>query len=431
MWKKPWGLREGSAIVIGLILVGLMLQLSIGPVMWEVFLWPANIITLIAFTLILIVVYALRKRAYAFRFITSGAAAIPAIAAVVVLTLIMGITRQVPEGKAPTDVLGLSNCLRQWSFVLAYEWLTIIVGEVAILQLHHFSLRRLPSLLSHLGLYIVLTCATLGSADMQRLKMFCEQGNPEWRALDKENNVHELDIAIQLDSFTIDEYPPKLVIINSQGIPLPNAKKPDELAIENGTAKGTLCGYSIKVKKYLELAAPQVMAGMLGKMPEGMMGRMRMDSLGQRLNQHGYVPYTQSGAACAMLIEVSKGSFKKSGWVSCGSYLFPYQALPLDGGLQVVVPQRDPERYVSRVEILTQDGKHVETDITVNHPFSINEWKVYQLSYNEQMGRWSNLSIFELVTDPWLPAVYVGILLLAIGALGMFLTTDRRKEAKA
>ena len=31
MWKKPWTMKEGTAIVIGLTLVGLLLQLTIGP----------------------------------------------------------------------------------------------------------------------------------------------------------------------------------------------------------------------------------------------------------------------------------------------------------------------------------------------------------------------------------------------------------------
>ena len=49
-------------------------------------------------------------------------------------------------------------------------------------------------------------------------------------------------------------------------------------------------------------------------------------------------------------------------------------------------------------------------------------------SYNEQMGKWSNVSVFELVRDPWLHAVYVGIYLLIIGAVGMFLTAGKKKE---
>ena len=55
----------------------------------------------------------------------------------------------------------------------------------------------------------VLTCGTLGSADMLRVKMFCEKGQVEWRGLDTFSAVHHLPVAIQLEKFTIDEYPPK------------------------------------------------------------------------------------------------------------------------------------------------------------------------------------------------------------------------------
>lgn len=44
------------------------------------------------------------------------------------------------------------------------------------------------------------------------------------------------------------------------------------------------------------------------------------------------------------------------------------------------------------------------------------------------MGKWSNVSVFELVRDPWLNVVYVGIYLLIIGAIGMFLTASKKKE---
>ena len=89
---------------------------------------------------------------------------------------------------------------------------------------------------------------------------------------------------------------------------------------------------------------------------------------------------------------------------------------------------REPKRYASNVNIYTQDGKNILTEIEVNKPYAVNGWKIYQLSYNEQMGKWSNVSVFELVSDPWLNVVYVGIYLLLIGAVGMFFTAGERKE---
>ena len=41
MWNKPWTMKEGFLIGGGLIFAGLMLQLSVGPVLWDAFAWPA------------------------------------------------------------------------------------------------------------------------------------------------------------------------------------------------------------------------------------------------------------------------------------------------------------------------------------------------------------------------------------------------------
>lgn len=101
MWNKPYTLKEGTAIVLGLLFTGGLLQVAIGPLEWRIFAWPANIIALILLIIALVAVYVLRNRFYICRFMTTMQAAIPSIAASVALTLIMGITKQVAEGKDP------------------------------------------------------------------------------------------------------------------------------------------------------------------------------------------------------------------------------------------------------------------------------------------------------------------------------------------
>lgn len=427
MWNKPYSLKEGTAITIGLMLIGLILQFTIGPLEWGLFMWPANIIALTIFVALLLVVWLLRKHFYFFRFMASMQAAVPAIAGAALLTIIMGVTRQLPEGRLAADPIGLTKMLNFWPFILVYVWMTAITGEATILQLSRFSWRRLPSFVSHLGLFIVLTCGTLGNADMQRLKMFCEQGKVEWRGLDAWKNVHKLPVAIQLEKFTIDEYPPKLVVINRRGLPQP-AKKPENLVLDKGLRTGHLTGWNIEVVKRIDDAMPAALVRMVGKMPTGMMANIRMDSLGVARNNEGYVQSEAPGSACAIFVKATRGAEVKQGWISCGSYMFPYQGLKLDDEHTIVMPNREPRRYASLVDIYTMDGQNIQTEIEVNKPFSISGWKIYQLSYNEQMGKWSNVSVFELVTDPWLPIVYVGIFMLLIGAVGMFLTAGRKKR---
>lgn len=430
MWKKPYTLKEGTAIVLGLIITGIILQLSLGTVEWGYFAWPANIITLLLLIAMLLTIFYLRKSFYFCRFITTMQAAIPAIAAAVIITIAMGLTKQVPEGKPAADPIGFTKMLSAWPFILVYLWMTIIVGEVAILQIAHFSWRKLPTLMSHLGLFIVITCGTLGSADMQRVKMFCEIGKPEWRALDAWNNVRHLPIAIELQKFTIDQYPPKLMVINNDGKPLP-LNRPDNVIANKAGHIGNLGNWKIEVVRLLDSAMPEALEKMVGKMPQGMMAQIRLDSLGMTKSKNGFIPSDAPGSECALLIKATREGQARKGWVSCGSYAFPYAALPLDKETMLVMSNREPRKFASTVNIYTQDGKNIQTDIEVNKPYEINGWKIYQLSYNEQMGRWSTLSVFELVTDPWLPTVYAGIFLLLIGAVGMFLTAGKKtKETK-
>ena len=196
MWNKPWKYREGIAISVGLLITGALLQVSIGPVEWLVFMWPANIIALAILIVALGLFYALRSKVYLFKFMTQVEAAVPALAAASVLTIIMGLSRQVPEGRPAVDPIGLTRMLSFWPFVFIYLWNIVIVAEVGIQQLMHFQKRFIPSLISHLGLFVFVTCGTLGSADMQRLKMYCEEGKPEWRGIDDYQEVHELPLAI-------------------------------------------------------------------------------------------------------------------------------------------------------------------------------------------------------------------------------------------
>jgi len=63
MWKKPYSFKEGTAITLGLMLTGVMLQLSMGPLNWDIFMWPANIIALAVFVLALVGLHLLRTDA--------------------------------------------------------------------------------------------------------------------------------------------------------------------------------------------------------------------------------------------------------------------------------------------------------------------------------------------------------------------------------
>ena len=311
MWTKPWTYKEGFLIGGGLILAGLALELSVGPVVWNAFAWPVNGIVLAGFLAMLTVMVYLRKKVYAFQWMTTHSAAIPAIVYAVVLTIIMGLTRQKVNGT------WLNNMLSFWPFVLIYVYITVILGLTIHRRLRKMfkgqgamvngqwsmvngqwsMVNDIAFLLNHLGLFIALTTATLGSADIQRVKMICGVGEPEWRALTQEQIVKEMPIAIELKKFIMDTY---------------------------------------------------------------------------------------------------------------------------DDG--------KPKRFASEIQILTKTGKNIETTVDVNKPYEVDGWKIYQYGYDTQMGAQSQISIFELVSDPWLPWVYVGIFMMLAGALLLVVYTRWRMK---
>ena len=279
-------MKEGFIIGGGLIFAGLILELSVGPVVWEAFAWPVNGIVLAGFLALIATVFLLRKRVYAFRFIGTYQAAIPTLMYAVLLTIIMGLTRQTENGT------WLSNMLVFWPFVLIYVYMAVILGVTVLRRLNN-----IPFLLNHLGLFIAMTTATLGNADMQRLKMITMVGEPEWRAMAQNGAIREMPLTIELKQFIMETY---------------------------------------------------------------------------------------------------------------------------DDG--------SPKRYASEIQIQTKSGKMIETTVDVNKPVEVDGWKIYQYGYDTKMGAMSQISILELVSDPWLPLVYTGIYMMLAGAICMFLKGKKVKK---
>jgi len=202
MWKNNWTLREGFLIGGILIIAGLAIQLGVGPVIWDAFAWPVNGIILAGFIMLIATSFLLRKKVHICQFIGTSQAAVPAMVYAVILTIIMGLTRQNTGGSWLNDMLSF------WPFVLIYMYIDVILGVIILRRLLHFKnwKRDVPFVLNHLGLFLALTTATLGNADMQRVKMITTLGESEWRALDDKGVVKEMDFSVKLKKFIMDTY---------------------------------------------------------------------------------------------------------------------------------------------------------------------------------------------------------------------------------
>ena len=308
----------------GLIFVGLLLQFSAGGIDWSAFSYPVNAILLCLFVVVAAVLFLLRGKSYAIRFLSSYGSAVACLVYAVALTVVMGLTRQVPAGMPSQDVLGLTRVLGFWPFVLIYVWMALILSQVVLLSLKGLAWKRLPVFLFHLGLLVVLLCASLGSADMQRLKMMVGKDTPEWRALDDMGKIHELPVAIQLLDFNIEEYPSKLLLVDN----------------DSGSVVRTdnLMGWRVQILKKMEESAPM----------------MTRDTT-------YYMTWRQPGNVRAWLVRATSpdGKTLRQGWVTCGSYRFPMQLLKVNAQYSIAMAEPEPMRYTSHVQILTQSGKNI------------------------------------------------------------------------
>jgi len=259
---------------------------AIGPIRWELFAWPVNLIVLVLLLAAIGIMFLLRRKVYAFEWLMHAGAAVPCLVYAATLTILMGLLPQVRTGGMPW----LSQMLRFWPFVLIWTWMMVISALAALNHIFRWKVKEIPFILNHMGVVVAIVAATLGNADIRSLQMTVFTDEPEWRAVDDAGTIHEPGLAIELHRFTMEEY-----------------------------ADGT------------------------------------------------------------------------------------------------------PKRFASDISVYTIDGKTVQGTVEVNKPLKVNGWKIYQYGYDVRMGPKSTYSVFQLVRDPWIFWVYLGIFMMIAGALCLML----------
>lgn len=409
IWSAPWSYPEGWIVMGALLLLGILWQWIFGPIPRERYAFPINLIYAGFVTIFSILVGICSTRLHpsaGVRFLVSPAATITVLTAFLVQLIAMGFLHQM----TPVEVsslrgfihsMGWSSIVHSYPFNLTYLYLLLILGSVTVRKIikGRKNLRWFGFVFNHLGLYLFLLFALLSGTDMKRFTMVLEEGSVEWRGMPYgSTELVELPIAIQLEDFHMDEYPPKLMLLDGKTGEVLPLRTPQHILVEDKGIVGDLSGWDIKVHEVLPLSAP-VMNG---------------DSI-------LFTLFGSSGAAPAVKLTATKGNESYTGWVSAGSYLFPFRALGLSDDLSIVMPTLEPKQYYSQVEYFLPTGETGETTIAVNHPLKVNNWYVYQLNYDTEKGQWSTMSELELVWDPWLWGVYSGIGMLCLGAIFLLL----------
>ena len=208
---------------------------------------------------------------------------------------------------------------------------------------------------------------------------------------------------IKLNKFDIEYYRPNLAIYNNKTEKLEMGKAEKLEAAEVG-AKYNWRDWQFKVEKYIPWS-----------LREGSMYRPADSIMG-------------SGPAGYVIGVNTKTGASVKGWIFGGSFLFNGTWIKLDDNYSLVFTQQTAKKFYSNINIYHNDGDHYKNIvIEVNKPYKVKGWKIYQTGYDEVYGKWSESSIFELVYDPWLPVVYIGIAMLLLGSFYLLWTGKARK----
>ncbi len=357
-------------IIVAIVIAGFALQIATGPFNYSIISFPVNVILLAGLLLLLLV-----KPSGTIGRFGSARVSIYLLAIVTIMCLYMGIVAN-------------NGVKASWPFVLIYMLILINIILVIGKRIRQFKWKDYGFYLNHVGLFIFLFSAGLGSADMQRYYMRVYEGKVEWRGENtKTGELKDLPIAISLEDFSMDLYPPKITIIDRTS------------------------GESFPVGR------PEMVESFVGS--SGVIGEwaIKIDSI---------IDSPRHASAAFINAKNNKNGDILSGWISCGNYFQPFKTLNISDIFCFAMTYPEPKRFCSKVEIFTKSSLKKSGEVEVNDPLTVGSWKIYQYSYDNNMGRDSEYSIFELVRDSWLIPVYIGILMIMAGAITLFWKGGRK-----
>lgn len=395
-----WGYKRAFLRCALLFVVGTTLQLAVGDIDSSLLHYPWGLILAVNYLYLLVVAYAMRNRWRWLRQLGDDKACLSSLAAFGAIVIVFGLTRQDPAREGLVGALGFSRMTSSWPFNLLLFYFMTTLGIHTVSDIHHLRDRRMAAVLTHLGVFVLLVAGTFGSGDTVRCMVTTRVGTPVSIGRDDAGHEVRLPFALTLDDFSIEEYPPKLYLLDTRR----ESSSREFLSVEADGAEAVIGDWRIRAEHSLDMA---------GRLPE--------ESDWRAMKHVGAAPAVYASAENTVTGE------RFSGWVSCGSHIFEPSYLMLDDGMAVAMPRREAKRYLSRVNIMEEGGIRRDVEIEVNHPARVGSWRVYQVGYDTSKGRWSDTSVLECIRDPWYGAAHLALWMLLAAGVVMFVTAGGRR----
>ena len=381
--------------------VGTALQFLVGALNPSFLAYPWGIVLAVNYLYVLILLYCQADKWKWVKGWYDRPACIVSLASLLVLSILFGLIRQDASTDGLWGLLGFRQMTSSWTFNFFLIHFMTVMGLKSIDDVWHWKKRNLSVIVFHVAAFVVLASGIFGSGDKVRVKIATTVGNPVQTGVSNGNQQVELPFVLRLTDFTLEEYPPRIHRVTK------NLLSKEFVIVEGENNEGVLGSWQVEYLEYLDMA-----------------GRLHPDS--------AYIPMQHVGATTAVLVKATHSETRQEvrGWISCGSHIFDGNALVLPDGSALVMPRREVKKYISAVELETNEGKE-PLEIAVNHPVTVGSWKIYQSGYDSDRGRWSTLSVLECVKDAWYMPVHVALwLILAAGVWMLFHGMAKRRKRK-
>ncbi len=384
---------QGTILSIGILILGLIAEFiskGTGVIMPS---YPVNFLILIAFIFYILVIHFFWKSDVK-KWLSGVPATVTAITSYAILVVLMGFILQ--QDKNATEwirLLGLSHINKSWEFLFISIYLLTILGLVVLRRLEKFDLRNIAFFLNHAGMFIVISAASVATGDLQRLTLPLAVGQSSNYAYVDNMTIKKLPFSVKLDSFAIRYFSPKMIVFNPYTKQILNEAGVDYSVENNKIIR--FRNLEFKVKQYY--------------------------NNGIRVGD-SFIEKDTANTEYAALLEVNDGKVSRTFWASSGNYRLPSKFAIIEDKLAITLDLPEDKKYISTIEITDADGKtYKNKTILVNKPFKFSGYNIYQQSYEMSPDGLSKISILELVKDPWLSVIYVGLTMLFFGALLLFL----------
>ena len=403
LFQTPWEFRESALFTAVALFTGFAVQYAASGRGVALPHLPFNAIALALFAVVVLGIGLGFRNNQGIKWFGGIPLGLCLIFAIALLSLIGGIVPQVETAPGSmTALLGLNRIFSSWPFALAILLFLGNLGLSLSWRLIPFKAKNLQFILFHAGFWIALSCAIFGSPDLQRLVVPIEQGKATNLGYTMESEAPQpLPFSVFLHDFSLEEYPPQLLLFDGQSGKIFEERSKATVLVHKGI-RASWSGLDVQVLDFI---------------PYGLPGKEGIPYPADRV----------AGIPFAKIRIIRANAAPRDEWITTGSPMVDTRDAQA-GSLSLGIRPGTPKAFRSTVTVHDESGHQSKTTLGVNHPVDFQGWKLYQMGYDQKAGRWSQVSVIEVIRDPWLPAVYLGFFMIMAGNLLFFWNGIKQSE---